>query len=102
MLSQVFENRQNLARLSGAVRISRIRRRRRTTRALYIAAWIEGRPAGRSARKPCDHLAGARTLFVELDAPTSTLRVERQDQRMITTVNGFATAPICRCRTIIC
>jgi glucose-6-phosphate dehydrogenase assembly protein OpcA len=88
-LSQVFENRQNLARLEGSLRIRVCDAGNVTTRALYLAAWIKDglEAAGLQASVSFSRTAAT---FVEIEGPALSLRVERQEQRMITTLNDFS------------
>jgi glucose-6-phosphate dehydrogenase assembly protein OpcA len=87
MLSQVFENRRNLARLTGAVRVRVGDGGPVTTRALYFAAWMKdgletlGAQAGVS-------VASAASTFAELACEGFSVRLERQGHSMITTIDG--------------
>jgi glucose-6-phosphate dehydrogenase assembly protein OpcA len=89
MLSQVFENRQNLARLAGPVRVCVSDAGVVTTRALYLAAWIQDGLQALGAQASVTMAREAGT-FVQMESADLSLRVERQEQRMITTMNGFS------------
>ena len=87
MLSQIFENRQNLARLTGEARIRISDGSGVTTRILYFAAWVKdvlesvGVPAGVTLiRDPMTAL--------ELAIGGFTVRLERQGERLVATVDG--------------
>ena len=87
MLAQVFENRQNLARLTGSVRIRVSDAGTVTTRILYFAAWVKdvlesvGVKAGVT-------VAREKATALELAADGFIVRLERQGECLATTVEG--------------
>jgi glucose-6-phosphate dehydrogenase assembly protein OpcA len=87
MLSQVFENRQYLERLAGVVRIRVGDGGAATTRALYCAAWVKDGLESLGAQVLVS-ISRAAATFLEVESQGFTLRLERQEQRMITTING--------------
>jgi glucose-6-phosphate dehydrogenase assembly protein OpcA len=89
MLSEVFENRQNLERLAGVVRVRVSDGGSVTTRALYFAAWVKDGLEALGAQALVSISRTAAT-FVEVESQGFTLRLERQDQRMITTIDGVS------------
>jgi len=89
MLSQVFENRQNLARLAGPARVRVCDGGQATTRALYLAAWVRdgldrlGVATGVSVSREA-------ATFVEMSCGDFTVRLERQGETLVRTVDGVS------------
>ena len=90
MLSQVFENRQNLARLSGTVGVTVADGGSVTTRALYLAAWVQDALArlGATARVTISGQS-APVFSIELACDGFAVKLERYQQRLVTTVDGL-------------
>jgi glucose-6-phosphate dehydrogenase assembly protein OpcA len=87
MLAQVFENRQNLARLSGTARIRVSDRGSVPTRALYFAAWLKDAVASLGVR-PTVTVGREATLSIELSSGDFSFRLERQGENLVTAMNG--------------
>ncbi len=86
-LSQVFENRQNLARLGAAARVRVSDGGAVTTRALYFAAWVKDAldSVGANASVAIAREAG---VFVELAGGGFNVRLERQGECLVVTQDG--------------
>jgi len=89
MLSQIFENEENLARLSGAVKLRVADSSAVTTRALYCAAWVKDGLESAGARVAVSIAKGAEP-FLELNCGGFTVRLEGGERRLITTVDGVS------------
>jgi glucose-6-phosphate dehydrogenase assembly protein OpcA len=89
MLSQVFENRQNLESLAGAVRVRLSDGGAVTTRALYFSAWVKQGLESLGAEVSVS-MVNNRATFMEIESQGLSVRLEREEQRMITTVNGIS------------
>jgi glucose-6-phosphate dehydrogenase assembly protein OpcA len=87
MLAQVFENRQNLARLTGDMRIRVSDGGRATTRALYFAAWVKNALESLGATAAVT-LTREPMTSLELTAGDLSVRLERQGVCLATTVDG--------------
>jgi glucose-6-phosphate dehydrogenase assembly protein OpcA len=91
MLAEVFENRQNLAHLAGTVNFTVGDGGAVTTRALYMAAWVKD--ALESLHVAIQVTISAnpnqQPFFLDLASGGFTVRLERRQERMLTTVNGL-------------
>jgi glucose-6-phosphate dehydrogenase assembly protein OpcA len=87
MLSQVFENRENLAHLSGSAQIALSDTERATTRALYFAAWTKDGLESLGARVQI-RITQAESPSLTLTSDGGVVRLERQGDRLVTTVDG--------------
>ena len=87
MLALIFENRRNVEHLSGPVRIRVCDGGQVTTRALYLAAWLKDGIESMGMQAAVSALRETET-FVELAGGGFSARLERQDERLVTTVNG--------------
>jgi len=92
MLAEVFENRQNLARLTGDVRVTVGDGGAASARALYMAAWMQDslRSLPVAVEAAISSSPQPAAFFVELAADGLTVRLERRDERLVTTVNGLS------------
>lgn len=87
MFSQFFENRRNLDRLKGNVEVLASDSTPASTRARYFAAWIKDGLESVGARVRV-RIAEASAASVELTAGSLGVRLERDGERLITTVDG--------------
>lgn len=89
MLSQVFENRRNLERLAGTAHLLIGDGGAVTTRALYFGAWVKDGLEALGARVSV-RIARAPGTFIELTVDGFTVRLERQDERLVTTIDNVS------------
>jgi glucose-6-phosphate dehydrogenase assembly protein OpcA len=89
MFSQLFENRKNLERLKGNVEVLASDSNPIATRARYFAAWIKDGLESLGAQARVRIRAGSASV-VELTAGNLAVRLEREDERLITTVDGVS------------
>jgi len=89
MLSQVFENRQNLARLADEAKIRVCDGGQVTTRALYLAAWVKDGLESLGSHASVS-ISREKATFAEISSGDFTLRWERQDERLVTTLDGVS------------
>jgi len=87
MLSQIFENRKNLERLAGPVRVVASDTGPLTTRALYFAAWIRNGLESLGAQVRVSILQ-APSPSIELAGDGIAVRLERQGETLVATVDG--------------
>jgi len=87
MLSQVFENRKNLERLAGPVRVVASDTGPITTRALYFAAWIQNGLESLGAQVRVS-IRQAPSPSIELAGDGIAVRLERQGETLVATVDG--------------
>jgi len=90
MLALVFENQKNLERLHGMVQVGvRSGTTAISTTALYMAAWVKDalETAGLAASVT---IGTSEAGSIELISEGLEVRVERRDNRMVTTVDGLA------------
>ena len=89
-LSQVFENRQNLARLAGTVQVLIGDTGAVATRALYFGAWVKDGLESLGAMVPTIRIVRSPMPFIELATDGFKVRLEREDERLITTIDSVA------------
>jgi glucose-6-phosphate dehydrogenase assembly protein OpcA len=87
MLAQVFENRQNLARLGTAARVRVSDGGPASVRALYFAAWVKDALESLGAQVSVT-LSRESATFVEVASGDFAVRLGRQGERLVMTVDG--------------
>jgi glucose-6-phosphate dehydrogenase assembly protein OpcA len=91
MLSQVFENRERLAQLTGIRQVRVAFGGTYETGARYLATWIGS--ALREAAQPevaVEADPGVPTLRVEMDGEGLSLALVRHDETLVVTINGVS------------
>jgi glucose-6-phosphate dehydrogenase assembly protein OpcA len=90
MLSQVFENQQNAAQLARVASVEVEWGGSRYVPALYLGAWVRDSlsAVGVNALLHISHTAQADHLRVRLTGEGFAAALERQDDRMVVTLNG--------------
>jgi len=89
-LAQVFEDRRHAGRLTGSARINVCDGGAVTTQALYMAAWMAGALASAGVSATARIQTKVQGTFAELECGDFHGRLERQDDHLVTTVDGLS------------
>jgi glucose-6-phosphate dehydrogenase assembly protein OpcA len=90
MLSQVFENRERLAQLASVSSARVVFGKGWETAAWYMAAWVGGALESVGVKVAPKVIPGEGTLRVELEGPDLRVSLERQDERLVVSVNELS------------
>jgi glucose-6-phosphate dehydrogenase assembly protein OpcA len=90
MMSQVFENRERLAQLPGISGVRVTFGQGYETAAWYMAAWVSGALESAGVKVASKVTPGEGTVRVELEGADLRVKLERQDDRLVVTVNELS------------
>jgi len=89
-LAQIFEDPRHTSRLTGAARITVCDAGAVTTQALYMGTWMAGALASAGIGATVHVRTQAQETFAELECGDFRVRLERQDDHLVTTVDGLS------------